>query len=244
MLSPLVADYLAANQAAHLERLFELLRFPSISSRREHDADCLACARHLADWLIGLGFSAELRPCRRHPLVIAHSPPGMAPAGSPTVLLYGHYDVQPADPLDQWRSPPFEPSVRDGNIYARGASDDKGQFITHILAVEAAGGLPKVGATPKRPSLGDLRCAAICLGVSCCFSARQLSCYRTQKALFVHRNRPPYRPHHSRPHALLKTNTPCIEPRPGRPWDSWARCPCHAWARWPCHAVPRHHFAA
>ena len=81
-----------------------------------------------------LGLKAEMIETAGHPLVYAESP---AVAGAPTVLVYGHYDVQPPDPLDEWISPPFEPTRRDGNLYARGATDDKGQMLTHVKAAEA-----------------------------------------------------------------------------------------------------------
>ena len=81
-----------------------------------------------------LGLATELIPTAGHPLVYAESPPV---PGKPVALVYGHYDVQPPEPLDEWISPPFEPTVRDGNIYARGATDDKGQMLTHVKSVEA-----------------------------------------------------------------------------------------------------------
>ncbi|OPX21531.1 MAG: hypothetical protein B1H04_06490 [Planctomycetales bacterium 4484_123] len=135
MLTEAVREYLQANRRRHLQELFELLRFASISSQDEHEADCLACAKWVAERLRRMGFSAELRPWRKHPVVLAHH--RQAGPAARTVLLYGHYDVQPPDPLEQWHSPPFEPVVRDGAIYARGASDDKGQFFAHIKALEA-----------------------------------------------------------------------------------------------------------
>ena len=103
-----------------------------------------ACARWLADHLAGIGLEhAQVIRTPRHPLVYAdwrHA------AGRPILLIYGHYDVQPAEPLDQWTTPPFEPVVRDGNLYGRGASDDKGQLFAHLKAIEAylrtAGSLP------------------------------------------------------------------------------------------------------
>ena len=144
MLPKEITDYLAANRGRHLEELFELLRYPSVSSQSERKADSLACAERVAGHLRDLGFEAELRPWRQRPVLIARS---TAAAGSDrTVLLYGHYDVQPPEPLEQWDSPPFEPTIRDGAIYARGANDDKGQFFAHVKAVEAfvraGGGLP------------------------------------------------------------------------------------------------------
>lgn len=134
-LSQRIKDYLQANRQRHMDELFTLLRFPSISSQSEHIGDCEKCAEHLAGELRRLGCQAELRPWRDHPLVLGRRQ--AAKAGAPTVLLYGHYDVQPPEPLELWKSPPFEPTVRDGRIYARGASDDKGQLWAMLKAVEA-----------------------------------------------------------------------------------------------------------
>ena len=88
----------------------------------------------MASQFKSLGLATELIPTGGHPLVYAESPPV---PGKPIVLVYGHYDVQPPEPLDEWISPPFEPTVRDGNIYARGATDDKGQMLTHVKSAEA-----------------------------------------------------------------------------------------------------------
>ena len=144
MLPKEIIDYLAANRGRHLEELFELLRYPSVSSQGERRADSLACAERVAGHLRDLGFEAELRPWRQRPVLIARWAGNVQTER--TVLLYGHYDVQPPEPLEQWDSPPFEPTIRDGAIYARGANDDKGQFFAHVKAVEAfvraGGGLP------------------------------------------------------------------------------------------------------
>ncbi len=146
MLSKEVTEYLASHRGEHLEQLFELLRFPSVSSQSAHEADCLACAEHIAGHLRGLGFSAELRPWRKHPVLLARSTSGIAEKSAPTVLIYAHYDVQPPDPMGLWVSPPFDPTVRDEAIYARGASDDKGLLMSCINGCEAfirtAGRLP------------------------------------------------------------------------------------------------------
>ncbi|HOX25286.1 MAG TPA: dipeptidase [Candidatus Krumholzibacteria bacterium] len=129
-----VLAYLAANQDRHLKQLLEWLRMPSISSQRKHRADVVRAARFVADELRDLGLTVDV--CRRggHPLVYAESEqrPDLK-----TLLFYGHYDVQPVDPLDQWTNPPFEPVIEDGKIRARGASDDKGQVYCHLKAVEA-----------------------------------------------------------------------------------------------------------
>ncbi len=124
-----------------VERLFELLRIPSISTDPAHKADCRKAGAWLVETLKGLGFEASLRDTTGHPMVVAH---GGSPVSdrSPHVLFYGHYDVQPADPLEKWLTPPFDPVRRkdsDGaeRIYARGSSDDKGQLLTFIEASRA-----------------------------------------------------------------------------------------------------------
>ena len=135
MLPEAITDYLQAHREEHLAELLELLRFPSVSSKSEHRDDCLACAEHVATHLRELGFSTELKPWRSHPVLIARW--GGNVAREKTVLLYGHYDVQPPEPLEAWATPPFEPAVRDGAIWARGANDNKGQFWCHVKAMEA-----------------------------------------------------------------------------------------------------------
>ncbi len=137
MLPEEVTEYLALHRQEHLEKLFEVLRFPSISSQSAYEADSLACAEHIAEHLRGLGFSAELHPWRKHPIILARSTPEIADPSAPTVLFYAHYDVQPPDPVDLWTSGPFEPTIRDGAIYARGASDDKGLLMSCINGCEA-----------------------------------------------------------------------------------------------------------
>ena len=130
-----LSSYLKANQPRMLDELMQLLRIPSISTLPENKADVERAARFVAEALRAAGLEhVEVIATAGHPLVYAdwlHAP------GQPTILCYGHYDVQPPDPLDQWITPPFEPAVRHGNIYARGASDDKGQMFMHIKAVEA-----------------------------------------------------------------------------------------------------------
>lgn len=126
-----------------LEQLFEFLRFPSISTDSRHVGDVRACAEWLVAKTQALGLSAELHETPGHPVVIAknaHQP------GRRNVLIYGHYDVQPVDPLELWTSDPFAPEIRDGRIWARGATDNKGQMFAHILGVgktmAEAGDLP------------------------------------------------------------------------------------------------------
>ena len=115
--------------------LFDFLRIPSVSARSEHDADTRRAAEWTADSLRAAGLSATVHATAGHPVVVGEW--RGAPAGAPTVLVYGHYDVQPAEPLDLWTSPPFEPTIRDGRVYARGSVDDKGQLFLHIKALEA-----------------------------------------------------------------------------------------------------------
>jgi acetylornithine deacetylase/succinyl-diaminopimelate desuccinylase-like protein len=134
-LPSVVEAFVQKNESRWLDELTDFLRISSISTLPEHKDDVAHAAQFVADSLKHAGLeNVEVIPTARHPLVYAdwlHAP------GKPTVLCYGHYDVQPPDPLDLWKSPPFEPSIRDGNIYARGACDDKGQMYMHIKAVEA-----------------------------------------------------------------------------------------------------------
>ena len=129
-----VIAYLNANQERAREELFELLRIPSISTQEEHRADMVRAGEWLCSRLEEIPLSAEIIQTEKHPIVFAQSE---RQPGKPTVLIYGHYDVQPADPLDEWQSPPFEPTIRDGAIVARGVSDDKGQLMCHLLGVRA-----------------------------------------------------------------------------------------------------------
>ena len=128
------AFFTEQNDRIHSE-LFELLRIPSVSARSEHNADTARCADWLADRIRGAGMKATVHRTPGHPIVVGEW--RRASPGAPTVLVYGHYDVQPAEPLELWTSPPFEPTVRDGRIYARGSVDDKGQLFLHLKAIEA-----------------------------------------------------------------------------------------------------------
>lgn len=134
-MSEAIDRYVQENETRFLEELKELLRIPSISTSPEHNEATHRAADFVVDGLWAAGFPhVELIETERHPLVYAewcHAP------GKPTVLCYGHYDVQPPDPLELWESPPFEPTERNGNLYARGAADDKGQMYSHIKAFEA-----------------------------------------------------------------------------------------------------------
>jgi len=128
-------QFLTTNESRIRDELFEFLRIPSVSARSEHDADTARAAEWVAESLKRIGLQATVHKTPGHPIVVGEW--RNAPAGSPTVLVYGHYDVQPAEPLDLWTSPPFAPTVRDGRIYARGSVDDKGQLFLHIKALEA-----------------------------------------------------------------------------------------------------------
>lgn len=126
--------YLVEHQDAHLEKLFELLRIPSVSADSTKKSEMDRAAAWVADQFRSAGLKTELIAGQGPALVYAETEPV---EGQPVVLVYGHYDVQPADPLELWNTPPFEPAVRDGNIYARGSTDDKGQMLTHVLSVLA-----------------------------------------------------------------------------------------------------------
>lgn len=117
-----------------LEQLCTFLRFPSISADPAYAGDVRDCAAWLADKLNGMGLTTKVYPTAGHPIVVARNE---SQAGRPTVMIYGHYDVQPVDPIELWDSDPFDPVVHDGRIWGRGTADDKGQLFTHVLGVEA-----------------------------------------------------------------------------------------------------------
>ena len=129
-----IDQYLRQTQPSHLERLEELLRIPSVSADSQFAQSVEEAARRVLDTLASAGLRTEWIATDGPPLVYAESPPV---PGAPVALVYGHYDVQPPDPLELWETPPFEPSQRNGNLYARGATDDKGQMLTHVNAVGA-----------------------------------------------------------------------------------------------------------
>jgi len=125
--------YIDANQERFIEELKEWMRIPSVSAQRAHDGDTRACAEWLVAHFQALGIEAALVERGGHPIVRALGKGKSAQR----VMVYGHYDVQPEDPVDQWKTPPFEPTIRDGILYGRGSTDDKGQVFTHIKAVES-----------------------------------------------------------------------------------------------------------
>src|SRR5712691_11726440 len=120
-------------RASHLEDFYTFLRFPSVSTDSAYSEKLAECALWLVEKLHRIGLEAELVPTPGHPVVWAknkHQP------GRRTVLIYGHYDVQPPDPLELWDSPPFDPVLKNGYVFARGATDNKGQILAHILGIE------------------------------------------------------------------------------------------------------------
>ncbi len=129
-----VLAYLAEHQPRHLDQLCDWLRIPSVSSQSEHKDDVVRAARFVADELTDLGLAVEVIDRGGHPLVFAETEQR---PDRKTLLFYGHYDVQPVDPIELWTHPPFEPVIEDGTIYARGTSDDKGQLYCHVKALEA-----------------------------------------------------------------------------------------------------------
>ena len=127
-------DYQDKNKDRFLEELLQLLRIPSISAKKENKADLVKCAEAVKERLLHAGADkADIYPTAGHPVVVGEK---IIDPLKPTVLVYGHYDVQPPEPLNLWKSGPFEPVIRDGKIFARGACDDKGQFYMHIKALE------------------------------------------------------------------------------------------------------------
>ena len=130
-----LAEFIDARRDQHLAELFELLRIPSVSAKSEHKPDIERGANWVPGNLRAAGFMhVEIIPTALHPLVYAES---LEAPGKPTILFYGHYDVQPAEPLDLWTSPAFDPTVRNGNLFGRGTADDKGQVHIHLKALES-----------------------------------------------------------------------------------------------------------
>ena len=130
-----LAEFIESRREQHLGELYEFLRIPSVSAKSEHKPDIDRASKWVADRLRTAGFkTVEIVPTSLHPLVYAES---LEAPGKPTVLFYGHYDVQPAEPLELWTSPAFQPEVRNGNIYGRGTADDKGQVHIHLKALES-----------------------------------------------------------------------------------------------------------
>ncbi len=134
MLPDSISAFIGDHRKDFVGDLTQFLSIPSVSTLSEHAKDVLSAAEWVLDRLKGCGFTGRVHPTARHPIVLARSP---ELPGAPTLLIYGHYDVQPPDPLEEWQTPPFSPHIRDGYIYARGASDDKGQLLAYMEAMEA-----------------------------------------------------------------------------------------------------------
>ena len=127
-------DYQEKNKERFLNEMLELLRIPSVSAKTEHKEDMRKCAELVKKRLLDAGADkAEVMETAGHPVVYGEK---IVDATKPTVLVYGHYDVQPAEPLELWHSGPFDPVIKDGKVYARGSADDKGQFYMHVKALE------------------------------------------------------------------------------------------------------------
>lgn len=130
----MIQQYIEENELRMLDELFSLIRIPSVSSQHEHQEDMIRCAKQWSDLLKSAGADrVEVMPSDGNPMVFAEK---IVDPSAPTVLVYGHYDVMPVEPLEQWHSNPFEPEIRDGKIYARGADDDKGQSFIQCKAFE------------------------------------------------------------------------------------------------------------
>jgi succinyl-diaminopimelate desuccinylase len=133
-----VLDYLKKNESRAIAELCEYVRFPSISAQPQHGQDLRDCAEWVVKHCQGIGLEARLCPTKGNPIVVAKTPrPKSTGARRRHFVVYGHYDVQPPEPLDLWKSPPFEPRVANGALFGRGASDDKGQNLAHLKSVEA-----------------------------------------------------------------------------------------------------------
>ena len=129
-----VVNYAKRSRQAHLDQFCELLSIPSVSTDSRRAKDVSRAAVWVRNKLKRAGCTrAKISPTTRHPIVYGE---WLGAPGAPTILVYGHYDVQPADPEELWNTPPFEPTVRNGKVFARGASDNKGQFLAHINALE------------------------------------------------------------------------------------------------------------
>jgi acetylornithine deacetylase/succinyl-diaminopimelate desuccinylase-like protein len=129
-----VLQYLQTNQQTALDELFEFLSIPSVSADSAFQPEMQRCAEFVRNAMTKAGLTAEIIPTKGHPIVYGER---IEDPSLPTVLVYGHYDVQPPDPLNLWTTPPFEPQIRDGKIFARGATDDKGQLFTHLKSIQA-----------------------------------------------------------------------------------------------------------
>lgn len=160
-----VKQYIEENKEKFLEELFELIRIPSISSLTEHKGDMLKTAEKYRDNLLAAGCDkAEVMPTSGNPVVYAEK---IIDPAKPTVLVYAHYDVMPVDPIELWDSEPFEPVIRDGKIYARGADDDKGQGFMHVKAFETLVANDALPVNVKFMIEGEEEIGSVSLGAFC-----------------------------------------------------------------------------
>src|ERR1043166_2325764 len=133
-----VANYLKQNQPRFVEELCEYVRFPSVSAQPQHRKDLRACAEWLQNHCRQIGLDARLCPTKGNPIIVAKTPARRERSGRrPRFVVYGHYDVQPPEPFELWKTPPFEPRIEGRSMFGRGASDNKGQNLAHLKAVEA-----------------------------------------------------------------------------------------------------------
>jgi acetylornithine deacetylase/succinyl-diaminopimelate desuccinylase-like protein len=132
-----VIGYLEANRDRFVNELCEYVRFPSVSAQPQHKKDLEACARWLVEHCRKIGLEARLCPTQGHPIVVAKTAQAGGRGGKPHYLVYGHYDVQPPEPFELWKTPPFEPRIEGRSLFGRGASDNKGQNLAHLKAVES-----------------------------------------------------------------------------------------------------------
>src|SRR5512140_1315376 len=133
-----VIDYLNKNKTRFIDELCQYVRFPSVSAQPQHAGDMKACGEWLVEHCRRIGLEARLCPTSGHPIVVAKTPPARRNGGKrPRFVVYGHYDVQPPEPFDLWKSPPFEPRIQGTSLFGRGACDNKGQNLAHLKAVEA-----------------------------------------------------------------------------------------------------------
>lgn len=160
-----VTQFIQENKERFMEELFEAIRIPSISSLSDHKDDMVRMAEFFKKSLLEAGVDkAEVMPTKGNPVVYAEK---IIDRSLPTVLVYAHYDVMPVDPIDLWTSPPFEPEIRDGKIYARGADDDKGQGFMHIKAFEALVKNNKLTTNVKFMIEGEEEIGSVSLGAFC-----------------------------------------------------------------------------
>lgn len=169
-----VQSYILANKARFLDELLDMLRIPSISADAAYAADVKRCAEVVATRLREAGVDAvEVCETPGHPIVYGEK---LISPDLPTVLVYGHYDVQPPDPLDKWTTPPFEPVIKNERIYARGACDDKGQFYMHVKAFEAMMNANEVPCNIKFMIEGEEESGSVNLGGFCRDNVARLAC--------------------------------------------------------------------